>query len=99
MPFTIRPCRRFPLQCSVTYNAGPIRGQGLNYVPRQSGNNQAYGLHVQFVGNVYEPVGQAWVVNTNPALLRSAGPDELKRNEGRLSPKALRLRSESPPGL
>lgn len=28
MPFTIRLFRRFPLQCSVTYNAGPFLGQG-----------------------------------------------------------------------
>ena len=28
MPFTIRPFRRFPVQCSVTYNAGPFQGQG-----------------------------------------------------------------------
>ena len=28
MPFTIRPFHRFPVQCSVTYNAGPFQGQG-----------------------------------------------------------------------
>jgi len=28
MPFSIRPYRRFPVQCSVTYNAGPFQGQG-----------------------------------------------------------------------
>ena len=28
MPFSIRPCRRFPVQCAVTYNAGPFQGQG-----------------------------------------------------------------------
>ena len=28
MAFTIRPYRRFPLQCSVSYNAGPFHGQG-----------------------------------------------------------------------
>jgi len=28
MSFSIRPYRRFPLQCSVTYNAGPFQGQG-----------------------------------------------------------------------
>ena len=28
MPFTIRPCRRFPVQCAVTYDAGPFQGQG-----------------------------------------------------------------------
>jgi hypothetical protein len=28
MPFTFRPYRRFPVHCSVTYNAGPFQGQG-----------------------------------------------------------------------
>jgi hypothetical protein len=27
MPFTIRPYRRFPVQCSVSYNAGPFQVQ------------------------------------------------------------------------
>ena len=28
MPFSIRPFRRFPVQCSVSYNTGPFQGQG-----------------------------------------------------------------------
>ena len=28
MPFSIRPYRRFPVRCSVTYNAGQFHGQG-----------------------------------------------------------------------
>jgi hypothetical protein len=28
MPFSIRLFRRFHVQCSVTYNAGPFQGQG-----------------------------------------------------------------------
>src|SRR5713101_8232406 len=28
MRFTLRPYRRFPVQCSVTYHAGPFQGQG-----------------------------------------------------------------------
>jgi len=28
MPFSIRPHHRVPVQCFVTYNAGPFRGQG-----------------------------------------------------------------------
>jgi hypothetical protein len=28
MPFSIRAFRRFPVQCAVTYNAGPFQGQG-----------------------------------------------------------------------
>ena len=28
MPFSIRLFRRFPIYCSVSYNAGPFQGQG-----------------------------------------------------------------------
>jgi len=28
MPFTLRPYRRFPVQCFVTYRAGPFQGSG-----------------------------------------------------------------------
>jgi PilZ domain len=28
MPFSIRPDRRFPVQCAVTYHAGPFHGHG-----------------------------------------------------------------------
>jgi hypothetical protein len=28
MPFSIRPFRRVPVQCSVMYHAGPFQGQG-----------------------------------------------------------------------
>jgi len=28
MPFTLRHHRRFPVQCLLTYNAGPFQGQG-----------------------------------------------------------------------
>jgi PilZ domain len=28
MPFTLRPCRRSPVQCSVTYHAGLFQGHG-----------------------------------------------------------------------
>jgi PilZ domain len=28
MPFSIRPYRRAPEQCAVTYHAGPFQGQG-----------------------------------------------------------------------
>jgi len=39
MPFSIRPYRRFPVQCSATYNAGPFQGQGLVWV-----RNEEYGV-------------------------------------------------------
>ena len=29
MPFSIRPYRRFSVQCDVTYNAGLFQGQGI----------------------------------------------------------------------
>ena len=28
MPFVLRPDRRFPVQCPVSYNAGPFQGRG-----------------------------------------------------------------------
>ena len=28
MPFSIRPFRRFPVECPVSYNAGSLQGQG-----------------------------------------------------------------------
>jgi hypothetical protein len=28
MPFSIRPYRRFPVHCAVTYNSGSFQGQG-----------------------------------------------------------------------
>ena len=28
MPFSIRPFRRFPISCPMTYHAGPFQGQG-----------------------------------------------------------------------
>jgi len=31
MRFSIRPYRRFPVQCSVMYNAGPFRSQGTGW--------------------------------------------------------------------
>ena len=34
MPFTIRPNHRFPVPCSMTYNAGPFQGQGTMWNPR-----------------------------------------------------------------
>ena len=28
MPFVLRPYRRFPVKCPVSYNAGPFQGGG-----------------------------------------------------------------------
>lgn len=37
MPFSIRPFRRFPVQCSVTYHAGPFQGHGTVWNLSHSG--------------------------------------------------------------
>ena len=37
MPFSIRLFRRFPVQCVVTYNAGPFQGQGIVWNLSRSG--------------------------------------------------------------
>ena len=31
MPFLIRPSRRFPVHCPVTYSAGPFQRQGTEW--------------------------------------------------------------------
>jgi hypothetical protein len=37
MPFSIRLFRRFPVQCVVSYNAGPFHGQGTVWNLSRSG--------------------------------------------------------------
>lgn len=37
MSFTIRPNHRFPVPCSITYNAGPFQGQGTMWNLSRSG--------------------------------------------------------------
>ena len=37
MPFVLRPDRRFSVQCSVTYNAGPSQGQGKVWILSSTG--------------------------------------------------------------
>jgi hypothetical protein len=37
MPFSIRPFRRYPVQCSVTYNAGSFQGHGTVWNLSRSG--------------------------------------------------------------
>jgi hypothetical protein len=37
MPFSVRPYRRFPVQCSVTYHAGPFQGHGTVWNLSRSG--------------------------------------------------------------
>ena len=57
MPFSIRPHRRFPMQCSVTYNAGPFQGQGTVW------NLSLYGWKIS--GDVPLQVGQACSLTVN----------------------------------
>jgi hypothetical protein len=39
MPFSLRSYRRVPVQCAVTYNAGPFKGKGTVLArERTSGN-------------------------------------------------------------
>jgi hypothetical protein len=57
MPFTFRPYRRFPVHCSVTYNAGPLQGQGTVW------NLSLYGW--KFSGDVPLRVGQTCSLTVN----------------------------------
>ncbi|MGH7486738.1 MAG: PilZ domain-containing protein, partial [bacterium] len=50
MPFVIRPYRRFPLHCAITYHAHPLQGQGTVW------NFSMYGW--KFSGDVPLSVGQ-----------------------------------------
>jgi hypothetical protein len=36
MPFTLRPYRRFPVQCAVTYHAGPFEDKAPSGISRIS---------------------------------------------------------------
>lgn len=47
MPFSIRPYRRFPVQCSVAYNAGPFQGQGTVWNLSCSGWRLSDDLHMR----------------------------------------------------
>jgi hypothetical protein len=38
MPFSIRPFRRFPVQCAVYYNAGPFRDKVRSGISREPGD-------------------------------------------------------------
>jgi len=44
MPFSIRPFRRYPVQCSVTYYAGPFQGHGTVWNVSRSGWRLSGGL-------------------------------------------------------
>jgi PilZ domain len=57
MPFLIRPHRRFPLQCAVTYHAGPFQGQGTVW------NLSLYGWKLS--GDVPLQVGQTCSLTVN----------------------------------
>ena len=47
MPFTLRLYQRFPVQCAVTYNAGPFQGQGTVWNFSLSGWKLSGGVPLQ----------------------------------------------------
>lgn len=51
MPFTLRPYRRFPVHCSVTYNAGSFHGQGTVWNLSCSGWRLVWGFAHATRGN------------------------------------------------
>ena len=57
MPFSVRPYLRFPVQCAVTYHAGPIQGQGTVW------NLSLYGWKLS--GDVPLRVGQTCSLTVN----------------------------------
>jgi len=75
MRFTIRPYRRFPVQCSVTYNAGPFPKLLLAYF---SGFWLLLTLQVLSSGPVYAE----WVLasgNDEAGLTVYVDPDTIRR--------------------
>jgi hypothetical protein len=57
MPFTIRPFRRFPVHCAVTYRACPLQGQSTVW------NLSLYGWKLS--GDVPLQVGQTCSLTVN----------------------------------
>jgi hypothetical protein len=57
MPFTLRPYHRFPVQCSVTYNASSFQGQSTVW------NLSLYGWELS--GDVPLQVGQTCSLTVN----------------------------------
>ena len=78
MPFTIRPFRRFPVQCPITYNAGPFLKLPLAYL-------LGFWLLITllFLGSV--PAYAEWVAVEETPGLRTlyVDPDTIRR-EGNL---------------
>jgi len=77
MPFSIRPYRHFPVQCPVTYNAGPILKQPLAYF-------LAFGALITLLSLSSGPANAEWVsidannqrgrtVYTDPDTIRLKG--------------------------
>jgi hypothetical protein len=65
MPFTIRPSHRFPLRCSVSYNAGPCQGQGTIWNLSCSGWLLSGNLPMRPVGRKITPLSLlivAWLI-------------------------------------
>ena len=69
MPFSVRPYRRSPVQCSVAYNAGPFQGQGTVW------NLSCTGW--RFSGNLPLRIGEVCSLTVNlsirPRLYVAAG--------------------------
>jgi len=45
MPFTLRPYRRFPVHCAVTYNAGPFGDGDTAGATRDADSGTSTRLH------------------------------------------------------
>ena len=51
MPFTIRPYRRFPVSCPVTYQTGLFEGQGAHHQPEHASDVSSFSQELRRLKN------------------------------------------------
>jgi|CXWL01.1.fsa_nt_gi hypothetical protein len=73
MPFSIRPYRRFPVQCSVTYNVDTFEGQDTAWNLSLSGLRLSGDLPMRSASCFLSP----FIESANPP------PDERSQSAGR----------------
>ena len=60
MAFSIRPFRRSPVQCSVTYHAGPFQGEGTVWNLSLNGWKLSGDLPLRVGDSPYRTYTEAW---------------------------------------
>ena len=90
MPFLIHPHRRFPVPCSVTYNAGPFLKLPLAYF-------SGFWLLITLFVLSSSPAYAEWVkIRSSDTLTYYADPETLRRAPFLLRLRRLRARRKNP---